>query len=105
MAWNPRNPDQSYTAPQAATQPEPRTFTIVNGWDVTEAHGAPDAQTYGQCQSAASLARCMGSRVSYTTVGDTTWRMERVQNDDAPGGATWLAMDVTAVRQFDLVGG
>lgn len=98
---------ESYDAWEAAGRPvalaEPRTFTIVREWDVTEAHGAPDAHTYGMCQSAASLAACMGSRVSYTEVDGTRWRMERIQGDDAPGSATWLAMDVTAVAQFDLI--
>lgn len=80
---------------------EPRAFTIVNGWDVTQAHGAPNAHTYGQCQSAASLARCMGSRVSYTEVDGATWRMERQEGGTE---AVWVAVDVTAVRQFDLMG-
>lgn len=87
---------------QISTQPEPRIFTIVRGWDVTEAHGAPDAHTYGMCQAAANLAACMGSRVSYAEVDGTRWRMERQWSQ---GASTWLAVDVTAVREFTLMGG
>jgi hypothetical protein len=90
-------------ATRKATAPEPRTFTIQRDWDVTEAHGAPDAHTYGQCQAAANLAACMGSRGSYTTVDGVVWHMER-QEPIGPQDATWLAVDVTAVRQFDLMG-
>jgi hypothetical protein len=90
---------------QISTQPEPRTFTIVRGWDVTEAHGAPDAHTYGMCQSAANLAACMGSRVAYTEVDGTQWRMERQYVQTDATAAVWIATDVTAVRQFDLIGG
>lgn len=98
----PEYPDhEAAAAALRAYRPEPRAFTIVDAWDVTEAHGAPDAHTYGMCQSAANLAACMGSRVSYTEVDGTRWRMERQWGHAED---VWVAVDVTAVREFTLMG-